>query len=727
MSASAAVGFGLAMLSLVAGGALGIANIRRVSDHSRDVAHTHAVLEHLELLLSTLKDAETGQRGYLLTGDASYLKPYDEAVTRVHGIQARLRELTSDSVEQQARIDALGPNIADKLAELSETIALAERGDREAAIQIVRSDVGKERMDVLRRHVLGVRQAEETFLLQRTREADASLRAAVLTVALTATFGIVLVAGVIWMLHRGAAQRLRAAAALAEQGERLQTTLASIGDAVMTTDTEGRVTHVNRVAESLTGWTHAEAAGRPLPEVFRIVNETTREGVENPAMVALRDGTVVGLANHTRLISRDGTERPIDDSAAPIRTADGPVIGCVLVFRDITERKRLEDDLRRVADELSEAARRKDEFLATLAHELRNPLAPLRSGLRVMRMTRNDAESIEQSRSMMERQLSHMVRLIDDLLDVSRISRGKLELRKERVQLAAIVRSAVETSGPVIEEMHHELTVTLPSEPVVLDGDPTRLAQVLSNILSNAAKYTDPGGRIRLSSERRADTEVVISIRDNGVGIPPHELPTIFDMFSQADRSLERTRGGLGIGLSLAKRLVEMHGGSLSAVSEGPGRGTELIVSLPVAGGVEGAPESGKREQPQPRGPLRILIVDDNRDAADSLGMMLELSGYSIRTAYDGQEGLSAADEERPDVVLLDIGLPKLNGYEVCRRIRQRPWGNEVTLVAVTGWGQDQDLRRAEGAGFDRHMVKPVDPDDLMKLLATLTPLRRSA
>jgi PAS domain S-box-containing protein len=399
----------------------------------------------------------------------------------------------------------------------------------------------------------------------------------------------------------------------------------------------------------------------------------------------------------------------------------GRAVGLATVSQDVTERRRMEDDLRQLAADLSEAARRKDEFLATLAHELRNPLAPIRNALQIIRLS-PERQAREQARSLMQRQLEQMVRLVDDLLDVSRISRGKLELRKEQVPLAAAVKSAVETSRPLIDHMGHELTVTLPEQPITLDADLTRLAQVFSNLLNNSAKYMDRGGHIWLTAKQQG-RDVVVSVKDTGIGIAADQLPRLFQMFSQVERSLEKAQGGLGIGLTLAKRLAEMHGGRIEAKSEGVNKGSEFVVRLPVAVETSGPLASETEEPAAPQSSLRILIVDDNRDGADSLAMLLRLMGNDIRTAYDGQEGVDVAGEFRPDVTLLDIGLPKLSGYEACRRIREQPWGKGVVLIAVTGWGQEEDRRRSLEAGFDRHMVKPVDPHALMKLLAELQPV----
>ena len=630
--------------------------------------------------------------------------------------------------------------------------------------------------------------------------------------------------------------RRRAEDSLRKESEWFRITLESIGDAVISADAEGRVTLMNGVAEALTGWSQADAIGRPVTEVLHIVNEKTRLPVENPAIRALREQTAVDLANHTVLISRDGSERLIDDSAAPIRGDAGLAIGAVMVFRDVTERKRAEQaqarlaaivessddaivsktlngiiqswnrgaerlfgytaaeaigrpitmiipperideeheilariingervdhfetvrvakdgrridisltispvrdstgeivgaskiardisDRKRAEQQLREADRRKDEFIALLAHELRNPLAPLRNGLQVMRLAASDANAVSQARSMMERQLGHMVRLIDDLLDVSRIGQHKMELRRSRVLLSDVVSSAVETARPLVEAAGHELTVSLPRQPIHLDADLTRLAQVFSNLLTNSAKYTESGGHIWLSAERKGD-EAMIYVRDNGIGIPAESLPRIFDMFSQVDRGMERSAGGLGIGLALVKGLVEMHDGTVTAASDGLGKGTTFTVRLPALDErthpLAAAPLDPKPGAAGPR--RRILVVDDNRDSANSMAMMLKLLGNEVATAYDGFEAMEVGKEFQPRIILMDVGMPRLNGYEATRQIREKPWGKSAIIIALTGWGQQGDRALSKAAGCDGHLVKPVNLPDLEKLLAEL-------
>jgi len=376
----------------------------------------------------------------------------------------------------------------------------------------------------------------------------------------------------------------------------------------------------------------------------------------------------------------------------------------------------------RLLDQLKEADLRKDEFLATLAHELRNPLAPARSAVHLLRLTGPDEPQLRWARDVIDRQIAHLTRLIDDLMDVSRITRNRLELRKQRLELADVIRGAVESARPIIEQYGHTLTIALPDEPVHLDGDLVRLSQIFLNLLNNAAKYTEPGGRIWLEAVVQGH-EVVVRVKDSGVGIPPEKLTRVFEMFFQVDRTLERARGGLGIGLSLVRRLVDLHGGSIEARSEGPGTGSEFVVRLPVLRDAKGSqPSAATAASVNGSVTRRILIVDDNRDSADALAMILRVSGdHEVHTAYDGSEGVALATRVKPDAVLLDIGMPHMNGFDVCRCIREQPWGRQSVLIAMTGWAQEDDRRRTADAGFDAHLVKPIDPGGLVELLSSLS------
>jgi PAS domain S-box-containing protein len=765
----------------------------------------------------------------------------------------------------------------------------------------------------------------------------------------------------------------RAQSRAGQRGEVLSVTLSSIGDAVITTNLDGNITYLNKVAEDLTGWSISEAKGKPLDQVFNIVNESTNEKVESPAVRALREGVVVGLANHTILIRKNGEACPIDDSAAPIRNEQGHVSGCVLIFRDVSEKRRLEkqvedqltaarllasivessedaivsktldgtirtwndaaerlfgytpeeavgkhvsliipkerlaeedeiianlkaghriehfeterlskdgrlisvsltispirddtgkvtgaskiarditerktaeaerqkfvtlienstdfigicdlngvpffvnragldlvglddlesarkapvrefffpedqemivneffprvlkeghgevevrfrnfktgearwmaykvltlkndngqpvafatvsqdvtesrkleDDLRKLAADLSEADRRKNEFLAMLAHELRNPLAPISNAATLLRSSQDPA-AVTTASEMLQRQVGQMTRLIDDLLDMSRITQGKIELRPEPVDLARIIDQAVETVRPLVSAMKQQLNITQPAETVKVIADPARLTQVVGNLLNNASKFTDSGGQISLSVERR-DDQARIAVKDNGIGIAADNIPLLFDMFSQIDSSLERSRGGLGIGLTLAKRLVEMTGGTIQAHSDGLGKGSEFVIELPLMSSDRMTAVNAGANGSTATASHRILVVDDNVDGAESLAMLLRLDGHETFIAHDGLEAIGIAEKVKPDAILLDIGLPSMNGYEVCQRIRQTAWGKNSVLIAVTGWGQKEDRDRSKEAGFDTHIVKPVDPDSLSGLLAKYLP-----
>jgi PAS domain S-box-containing protein len=1210
---------------------LTIQNTRQLKQDADWVTHTHEVVDTLHEIHGHLREAEAVQRTFVITGGDTIAPAFATSIDAARKKVQKVKQLTTDNQTQQDRIPDLEKQIEDLARLWTRTMTVRKEQDFAAAREIVTAGETRRYMTDLQEHLREMDESERALLRDRTAKTENTYATAIVTGLVSGVAAIIGVVAFMMLMRRHLTARTAATAVISEQKERLRTTLASIGDAVLTTGVEGRVTFLNRVAEQLTGWTAHEAIGQPADTVFKIVNEQSEQAVESPIVKVLREGTIVGLANHTLLIARDGTRRPIDDSGSPIRAGD-EIVGAVLVFRDVTEkraaetalrsseerlslaldvaglglwdwdvgtaemiwnthqarifgyppgqskrhyrdfaarilpedlaqieagfrramrerseyrwehrviwpdgtvrwveavgkfqfdatgqparsvgvvidvtdRKRIEErerrllaeaamanakfraffeqgalfagimdldgtltdvnrlawqwcgyteeqvlgkpfwedpwwspspalvaqvreastraaagemfhaempyfvadgservadvtilpikdeagrvlflaptgvditdrkrgeqelrqaerlfkaafnqqfqfmaildpdgtvmdandicfrstgverpqalgrlfwetpwwgtlpamqrwwkdcvhdvvhngtsvagvvdylqadgsirhaevvltplkddagrvmnliiegrditerrhqeealrtseqrwrtmaealpnllwtdlpdgqsdwlssqwrkytgiaesellglrwlntvhpddrertltrwqaacadeadydveyrirrhdgeyhwfktrgvplrndqgriiywfgtctdieDVKRLEAALREVDRRKDEFLATLSHELRNPLAPIRNALQIINLS-TDRHTREQARAVMERQLEQMVRLVDDLLDVSRITRGKLDLRKEQVQLSAVVNCAVETSRPAIEQMGHELTLTLPEQPILLDADLTRLAQVFSNLLTNSSKYTDRGGHISLTAVRE-ENDVVVSVKDTGIGIAADQLPRLFQMFSQVEHALQRSQGGLGIGLTLVKRLVEMHGGRVEARSEGLGRGAEFVVRLPIV--VQASSPQAPSEQngpPAPKSSLRILIVDDNRDGANSLAMLLRIMGHDPRTAHDGQEGVDLAEEFRPDVTLLDIGLPKLNGYQVCRRIREQSWGKDMVLVAVTGWGQEEDRRRSQEAGFNQHLVKPVSPQDLMKLLSVL-------
>ncbi len=459
---------------------------------------------------------------------------------------------------------------------------------------------------------------------------------------------------------------------------------------------------------------HRDLVGRSVPDAMP---EIPPQGfVEQLDRVFATGEPHVGTGVVVRFQREPGAplvETCVDFIFQPLLAGDGAVAGVFVEGYDVTARKRAEDALRA-------ADRRKDEFLATLAHELRNPLAPIRHAARISKMPRATDAQVKWSQDVIDRQVEHMARLLDDLLEVSRITRGKLELRKERLVLQDCLIAAVETGRPLIEGHGHEVALDLPPEPVHIDADPVRVAQIFSNLLTNAAKYTDRGGRIRVRAAVDGD-DAIVRVQDNGIGIAPELLSQLFEMFSQATSALDRSEGGLGIGLALTRGLVALHGGTIEAKSRGLGMGSEFVVRLPLVDRARDAVRASPGAPPAAsadRSPLRILVADDNRDSADGCAMLLEMAGHEVRTAYSGPDALALAAELRSHVALLDIGMPGMNGYEVAHAIRAAEWGRDVLLVAVTGWGQEEDRRRATAAGFDHHCVKPIDLDSLGPLLA---------
>jgi PAS domain S-box-containing protein len=429
---------------------------------------------------------------------------------------------------------------------------------------------------------------------------------------------------------------------------------------------------------------------------------------ELPMQYAIAHRTAV--SNDIEILRADGRRLYVQNDVEPLYDADGQVCGCVSVCVDLTERKHVEDVLR-------ESDRRKDEFLATLAHELRNPLAPIRNALEVLRIAGGDPRQSARAHAIMERQLQQLVRLTDDLLDVSRITRNRIELRRERIDLRAVLQSAIETTQPLIDAAGHVLTLDAPSAPIWVDADFTRLAQAFANLLNNAVKYTPRGGRVDVQIAA-APTRAAVVVRDTGVGISDSALPRIFDMFMQSADSLDRSRGGLGIGLPLAKRLVELHGGTIEGKSEGPGAGSTFTVELPLMS----AAKATSRSPDAPRRDVvrrRILVADDVPDAAETFRLVLELMGHDVRVAADGVQAVAVAKEFRPEVAFLDVGMPRMDGYQAAQEIRAA-LGRTILIVAVTGWGQDKDQRRARDSGFDHHLTKPAEPGVLEELIASL-------
>lgn len=517
-------------------------------------------------------------------------------------------------------------------------------------------------------------------------------------------------------------EQARAAENLKESVTLLQAISDSVPDPLFVKDREGRMIFANPATFAASGKT-----------MLQIMGHTDAEWMDDPvkAQAIMANDREVMSSGQVRVVEEwmDTPRGPrlFLGTKAPRVDERGRTIGLVGLSRDITDRKRAEaalqlseERLREANTALADADRRKDEFLATLSHELRNPLSPILNAAQLLASPQVEEAQAKWASLVIQRQVKHMSALLDDLLDVARITQGKLVLKFDRVALSSIVDAAIESSKPLIDSKHHSLTVQLPSQIPVVYCDPVRLSQVLSNLLINAAKYTDPHGHIRLLARVEAE-QLILSVKDNGIGIPADGLKQLFKIFSQVRGTAARSDGGLGIGLSLVRGIVTMHGGVIEASSEGPGMGSEFIVTMPLSAASLAAdalhPDSSATAAAAQRPAGRVLIADDNRDAAESLAMLLGLDGYEVRTALDGEEAFSVAQVFRPDIVLLDIGMPRLDGYAVARRLRQESWGKQLTLVALTGWGAEDDRSRTYSAGFDAHLTKPVELEQLTAAL----------
>jgi PAS domain S-box-containing protein len=471
-----------------------------------------------------------------------------------------------------------------------------------------------------------------------------------------------------------------------------------------------RYLYINQAGANILGLTPEQVIGRPVRDVMN----AEAFAVVQPHIERVLGGETVEYEEEIPYVAGSRWMRV---TYVPDVAANGDVAGWIGSIVDITERKRAELDIARLYDALQESDRRKDEFLAILAHELRNPLAPVRNATQYLKLRQLEDPEVRRPIELIDRQVSQMTRLIEDLLDISRISRGTLELRRAPVQMADLVQTAVDACRHEIDGRGHALRMSVPVEPLTIHGDRARLVQALCNLIGNAVKFSRSGDPIEIGA-RASDGHLLISVRDHGAGIPPENLEKVFELFVQLDRSLER-QGGLGVGLTLTRQIVELHGGTIEARSEGRGHGSEFVVRLPI--GVVPEPEPSEAAVKTNGPSRRILVVDDNADTVDSLATVLEFSGHRVDKAFDGIAAYDATARLLPDVVLLDIGMPKMNGYDVARRIREQPWGERIHLVALTGWGQQEDKRRAREAGFDAHLVKPIDAAALERVLADLT------
>jgi PAS domain S-box-containing protein len=541
------------------------------------------------------------------------------------------------------------------------------------------------------------------------------------------------------LVFRDVTDERRAEDAVAEQREWFETTLESIGDAVIATDVQGHVVFMNPIAEHLTGWSLDGARGRSCVDVFRIINEESRRTVENPVSRVLAEGVTVGLANHTTLIAADGTERPIDDSGAPIRNRSGRIVGVVLVFRDITERRRIDAERRNVADErerllnaeraaradAERASRVKDDFVAMVSHELRTPLNAILGWTELMMQSAQDQDVIARGLDVISRNTRVQAQLVSDLLDVSRIASGKLRLTIEKVDLVSLVRNVIETVQQAANSKHISVRAEIEAEAIPIAGDPARLQQIVWNLLWNAIKFTPAGGNV-LVRVRDSAADAEISVTDTGVGIKAEVLPHIFERFNQANLLKTGGLGGLGLGLSIVKHLVDLHGGSIKADSPGEGLGATFMVVLPSGELPEIAEVSaGPRKSPAPQDVLQglsILVVEDEADTRDFLGRFLATHGAKVVITGSAEEALARLPEADADLLISDIGLPEVDGYELLQRIRQTDAaeGGGIPAIALTAYARAEDRARAFRAGYQAHLAKPIEPTDLLTAIARI-------
>lgn len=486
------------------------------------------------------------------------------------------------------------------------------------------------------------------------------------------------------------------------------------GYAFIVTDEAGIITEWEGDAAGVTGWSPADAIGKSIGLIY--AEEDRLAGYPD---IELHIARATGMAPDQRWhLRKDGSRFYADGVLVSLKDSAGQIHGFSKIFRDVTSERLAIEELHRLAENLAEADRRKTEFLATLAHELRNPLAPIRNGLGILRVDGDSVSTLSKTREMMERQVNHMVHLVDDLLDISRISGGKIELKKEPITIRELLNNAVETSLPLIQSGQHKLTVNVSDDSLSLYVDPNRVAQVVSNLLNNAAKYTPQRGEIKISVNVEQE-KFILCVEDNGIGIPEEALPTIFEMFNQVERNIEHAQGGLGVGLTLVRQIVEMHGGTVSAQST-ENVGSKFTVTLPLCGIESDFAFTPGAERKTNAGGLRIMVVDDNVDAAQSLSTLLEFSGHQLFVAHDGYEAIEIAGECRPNIAFLDIGMPGMDGYETALAMRKIPGLENIFLVALTGWGAEEDRNRSRAAGFNQHLIKPAQLDAIQSVLSSL-------
>jgi PAS domain S-box-containing protein len=691
----------------------------RTSRLADDLLQRQSTVQRLEAIASTAGDAETGQRGYLLTGDEKYLTPYTNALAEAQSRISALQKAATAGFIAPQEVEKIDRLVSAKFSELAQTIDLKRQHRDQEALAVVRGGQGREIMDEIRTSCAQLVLSQEVRINNDLSETIKNGKAHLWLYAV----GLVVNLGFLgWVCRRIFAEMTSREAATKEidrQREYLDVTLASIGDGVIVTDAKGNVTFLNEVAQQLSGWSSPDAKGRPCSEVFNIVNETTRAIVQNPVEKVLQTGRVVGLANHTVLIRRDGTQIPIDDSGAPIRQKDGAIMGVVLVFRDFSEQKKAADAIVAVKNELERANQAKDEFLAALSHELRAPLTPIIAILDRWQVQKQLGNEMHAELDVLRRNAALEARLVDDLLDVARITQRKMPLSRQVVDIKVLVHAALEMLNEEVRDKKMRILLNAGSEPLWVDVDPARIQQVFWNLLKNALKFTQAGGSIEIEVAPTSGTWVSVSFSDSGIGMSSQTLGRIFQPFEQGANELVRSYGGLGLGLAISKSLVEAHGGTISAASAGHGTGSTFLVTLPKA--FRTALPFSDPTSPNATaglGSLSVLMIEDHEDTALVMARLIEDMGHRVVPANSVASAIDVLTRQKFDLIISDIGLPDGNGISLIHAVRAFC---DAPAIALTGYGMHEDVERCLQAGFNRHVTKPVTLEALRQIIAEVS------
>jgi PAS domain S-box-containing protein len=696
---------------------------RVLQAHAREQMRRESIaqLEHLE---SIVKDAETGERGFIITGDEKYLEPFNDASRRLPAelVQLRAFPWIDASPEEVSRLARL---IEQKMEELRSTIESRRRGELDAALAKIQTGTGKQLMDDLRAEMSRLKERERSGLKVDADLSDRTTRTRTIVFILSGIIDIGVLAWAYRRISEALKQRdealqesSRRGYDLQQQKDLLSVTLNSIGDCVIVTDKSARITFMNPIAERVTGWKLREAIGHRTSEVFRIINEQTRQPVENPVEKVMKRGVIVGLGNHTILIRKDGSQIPIDDSGAPIRDQKGEIRGVVLVFRDFSERRAAERELRLAKESAETANKAKDQFLAMLSHELRTPLTPVLATLNLWEASEEVPQSLQADVQMLRRSIELEARIIDDLLDLTRVARGMLSFSPEHTDVHALIEFLIGLSQSEFQNKALKISLHLDANRHFVYTDAARLQQVLWNILRNAIKFTDQGGNVTIKTSNDTSNNIDIAITDDGIGMTPETISKLFVPFEQADPTSHRRYGGLGLGMAISSALIELLEGKLRAESPGLGCGSTFTVTFPTAD-VAAKPTEPSELSASAREKLKLLLVEDHVETAQALCRLLEHRGYKIETAPTVATGLEAIERDQFDLIVCDLGLPDGTGFDLIEKIRKN---RNTPAIALTGFGMEEDVERAMRAGFNAHLTKPVN---LQKLEATIWQLLR--